>query len=170
MEVILLEPIKKLGNTGDKVIVKNGFARNYLIPRGVALRADKENLAVYESRKAEIEKVNAGKKAAAEATAKKLVGAKVTVLRQAAEDGRLYGAVSVKEIADQLEAKGFEVDSKVIELINPIKAVGIYKVRLSLYADVNADISVNVARTETEADNQTAAELKAAEEAQKASA
>lgn len=168
MEVILLEPVKKLGNSGEKVTVKNGFARNYLIPRGVALRASKENLAVYESRKAEIEKANAGKKSAAEASAKKLDGAKITILRQAAEDGRLYGAVSVKEIADGLAAKGFDVDSKVVELINQIKAVGIYKVRLALYVGVDVEVTVNVARTESEADNQTAAELKAAEEAQKA--
>ena len=174
MEVILLEPVKKLGQSGQKVEVKNGFARNYLIPRGIALRANKENLAVYEARKGEIDKANAGKKAAAEATAKKIDGTKVTVLRQAAEDGRLYGSVTVKEIAESLQSKGFEVDSKEVELLVPIKAVGVYKVRVSLYVDVNVEVLVNVARSDAEADNQFIADQKAnaeaAAEAQKQSA
>lgn len=170
MEVILLEPVKKLGKSGEKVEVKNGFARNYLIPRGIALRANKENLAVYESRKAEIEKNNATKKSAAESTAIKLDGTKVTVLRQAAEDGRLYGSVTVKEISESLKEKGFDVDSKEIDLLVPIKAVGVYKVKVSLYADVAVEISVNVARSESEADNQYAADQKAQAETQKQSA
>ena len=158
MEIILLEPVKNLGKSGDKVDVKNGYARNYLIPRGVALRANKENLAVYESRKAEIEKQNAEKQSAAEKLSKKLNGVEITIIRQAAEDGRLFGSVTVREIAEQIQAKGFDIDSKSVDLLNPIRAVGVYKVRVSLYAEVHVEVSVNVARSETEAETQLEAD------------
>lgn len=160
MEVILLENVKKLGRSGDKVEVKNGYARNYLIPRGVALRANKENLAVYESKRAEIEKANADKQKTAEGVAKKLNGVEVAVIRQAAEDGRLFGSVTVREIAEQLKEKGFEVDSKDVELLNPIKAVGVYNVRINLHADVAVEVKVNVARSESEAEGQLAQDAK----------
>ena len=104
-------------------------------------------------------KTNSTKKAAAEATAKKLDGTKVTVLRQAAEDGRLFGSVTVKEIAEHIEP-AYGVDSKSVELLVPIKAVGIYKVKVALHAEVTVEIIVNVARTESEADNQFAADQK----------
>lgn len=169
MEVILLEPMKNLGKSGEKVEVKNGYARNYLIPRGIALRANKENLAVYESRKAEIEKANAEKQAAAEKVGKKLNGTEITIIRQAAEDGRLFGSVTVREIAEQLQEKKFDVDSKSVDLLNPIRAVGVYKVRVSLHAEVSAEVSVNVARSETEAENQLEADKKPAKEEAKAS-
>lgn len=169
MEVILLEPVKKLGRTGDKVEVKNGYARNYLIPRGVALRASKENLEVFESRKAEIEKQNADKKKTSEGLAKKLNNLEITIIRQAAEDGRLYGSVTVREIAEQVKEKGFDVDSKSIDLLNPIRAIGVSKVRVSLHAEVSVEISVNVARSETEAENQIEANKQAAKEEAKAS-
>ena len=165
MEVILLEPIKNLGKSGDKVEVKNGYARNYLIPRGHALRANKENLAVYESRKAEIEKQNAEKQSAAEKIGKKINGTEITIIRQAAEDGRLFGSVTVREIAEQIQAKGFDIESKSVDLLNPIRAVGVYKVRVSLHADVSAEVSVNVARSETEAETQLEADKAPAKEA-----
>lgn len=168
MEIILLEPVKKLGKSGDKVEVKNGFARNYLIPRGIALRVNKENLAIYKARKAEIEKDNAAKKSNAEANAKKLDGLNVTVLRQAAEDGRLYGSVTAKEIAVHVKEKGFTVDSKEVELLVPIKAVGVYKVKISLHPEVAVEIVVNVARSEGEAENQLTADKKATAEAKSA--
>jgi len=170
MEILLLEPVKKLGRSGDKVTVKNGFARNYLIPRGIAMRINKENLAVYEARKAEIDKNNAVKKSEAESNAKKLDGLNITILRQAAEDGRLYGSVTAKEIAVNVKDKGYAIDSKAVELLVPIKAVGVYKVRLSIHAEVSVEISVNVARSEGEAENQLAADTKANAEAQKQSA
>jgi large subunit ribosomal protein L9 len=154
MEVILLEPIKNLGKTGEKVEVKNGFARNYLIPRGVALRANKANLEVFEQRRSEIEKNNGEKKTAAEAQAKKLKGLEVTVIRQAAEDGRLYGSVTVREIAEHIKEKGFEVDSKEVELLNIIKAVGVYNVTINLHAEVGVEVKVNVARSDSEAEGQ----------------
>ena len=158
MEIILLEPMKNLGKSGDKVEVKNGYARNYLIPRGVALRANKANLAVYESRKAEIDKNNAEKQAGADKIGKKMNGTEITIIRQAAEDGRLFGSVTVREIAEQIQAKGFDIDSKSVDLLNPIRAVGVYKVKVSLHAEVTAEVSVNVARTETEAENQLEAD------------
>jgi large subunit ribosomal protein L9 len=166
MEVILLEPVKNLGKTGEKVVVKNGFGRNYLIPRGVALRANKENLAVFEARRAEIEKDNAAKKAAAEGLGKKVNGQNVTIVRQAAEDGRLFGSVTVREIAEQLKAKNFDVDSKAVDLLTPIKALGVYKVRVSLHVDVAVEITVNVARSENEAEGQLAADAKATKAAE----
>jgi large subunit ribosomal protein L9 len=154
MEIILLEPVKKLGRMGDKVEVKNGYARNYLIPRGIALRASGDNLKVFESRRAEIEKQNSEKQQGAEKLAKKLKDLEVTIIRQAAEDGRLFGSVTVREIAEQIKEKGFEIDSKSIDLLNPIRAVGVSKVRVSLHAEVNVEVTVNVARSETEAENQ----------------
>ena len=158
MEIILLEPVKNLGKSGEKVDVKNGYARNYLIPRGVALRANKENLVVYESRKAEIDKANAEKQSAAEKIAKKLNGIEITIIRQAAEDGRLFGSVTVREIAEQIKEKGFDIDSKSVDLLNPIRAIGVSKVKVSLHAEVSVEVSVNVARSETEAENQLEAE------------
>lgn len=169
MEIILLEPVKNLGRSGDKVDVKNGYARNYLIPRGVALRANKENLAVYESRKAEIEKANAEKQSGAEKIAKKLNGLEITIIRQAAEDGRLFGSVTVREIAEQIQEKGFDIDSKSVDLLNPIRAIGVSKVKVSLHADVSVEVSVNVARSETEAENQLEAEKAPKAEEKKAS-
>lgn len=157
MEVVLLEPVARLGKTGDKVTVKNGFARNFLIPRGIALRASKENLAYFEEKRAEIEKENASKQKAAEALSKKIEGLTVTIIRQAAEDGRLFGSVTVREVALAVNEKGHKIESKEVDLLTPIKAVGHYKVRIKLHAEVSVEINVNVARSETEADNQAAA-------------
>ncbi len=165
MEIILLEPVKNLGKSGEKVDVKNGYARNYLIPRGVALRANKENLAVYESRKAEIDKANSEKQAGAEKLSKKLNGLEITIIRQAAEDGRLFGSVTVREIAEQIQEKGFDIDSKSVDLLNPIRAIGVSKVKVSLHAEVAVEVSVNVARSETEAETQLEADKAPAKEA-----
>lgn len=160
MQVVLLEPVKNLGQTGEVVEVKNGFARNYLIPRGVALRASKENLVQFEEQKKEIEKRNGEKSKAAEELAKKLDGLAVTIIRQAAEDGRLYGSVTVREIAQQIaESEKLDVESKAIDLLNPIKTVGKTEVNVSLYAGVEAKITVNVARSESEAEKQLLNEL-----------
>lgn len=168
MEVILLQSVRNLGRTGEKVDVKNGFARNYLIPRGYALRASKENLSLFEQKKAEIEKQNAEAQKAAEAIAKKLNGLEVTVIRQAAEDGRLFGSVTVKEIAVHIREKGYEVESKYVDLLNPIRALGVYRVKVSLHADVAVEVKVNVARSEAEAEGQLVADTKAVATAAKA--
>lgn len=158
MEVILLEPVSKLGKTGDKVEVKTGYARNYLIPRGVALRASKENVEFFEQKRSEIEGKNSDKLSVAEKLSKKINGVTVTIIRQAAEDGRLYGSVTVREIAQAVKEAGHEgVDSKAVDLLEPIRAVGAYRVRISLHADVKVIITVNVARSESEAEKNLAA-------------
>jgi large subunit ribosomal protein L9 len=159
MQVVLLEPISKLGKAGDIVDVKNGFARNYLIPRGAALRASKDNVASFEARKKEIEAANEAKKKDASALAKKVEGTKITIIRQAAADGRLFGSVTVREISENLKELGFEVESKAINLLNPIRAVGANDVKVHLHAEVEATIIVNVARSESEAEQQLIKEL-----------
>jgi large subunit ribosomal protein L9 len=159
MQVVLLEPISKLGKAGDIVDVKNGFARNYLIPRGAALRASKDNIASFEERKKDIEAANNAKKNDAEALAKKIEGTKITIIRQAAADGRLFGSVTVREISENLKEQGFDIESKAIDLLNPIKAVGANDVRINLHAEVQATIIVNVARSESEAEQQLVREL-----------
>ena len=159
MQVVLLEPIQKLGKAGEIVEVKNGFARNYLIPRGAALRASKDNIASFEARKKEIEAANAEKQTAAEALSKKVEGTNITIIRQAAADGRLFGSVTVREISENLKEQGFDIESKSIDLLNPIKAVGANDVRLNLHAEVEATIVVNVARSESEAEQQLVKEL-----------
>lgn len=168
MEVVLLEPISKLGKTGDIVNVKNGYARNFLIPRGAALRATNENIAIFESQKKDIEAKNADKQKIAEALAKKVNDLNVTIIRQAAEDGRLYGSVTVREIAEHIVEQGFAVESKQIDLLNPIKTVGASRVRLTLHAEVTVEITVNVARSEAEAESQLHAELAEDKEAKEA--
>lgn len=159
MQVVLLEPISKLGKAGDIVEVKNGFARNYLIPRGAALRASKDNIASFEGRKKEIEAANESKRKEAAEFAKKLEGTKITIIRQAAADGRLFGSVTVREISENLKALGFEIESKSIDLLNPIRAVGANDVRVSLHAEVSTTVIVNVARSESEAEQQLIKEL-----------
>lgn len=152
MEVILLESVEKLGNVGDVVNVKNGYARNFLIPQGKVLRATNENKKEFEARKAEIEKKNAEKREAAEKEAKKIEGKFVTIIRQAGEDGRLYGSVSSRDIAEGIVGLGFEVKRSQISLNQPIKYVGVHVEKLVLHAEVIVDINVNVARSEDEAE------------------
>lgn len=167
MDVVLLEPVAKLGKTGEVVNVKNGYARNFLIPRGVALRANKENIAQFESQKKEIEAKNAAKEKEAKDLAKKLNGEKITIIRQASEDGRLFGSVTVREISEHInDDLKLEVESKSINLLNPIKTVGKNEVAINLYSGVDAKIIVNVARSEAEAESQLVAEM-AADEAEK---
>jgi large subunit ribosomal protein L9 len=147
MEVILLEPVRKVGNVGDVVIVKNGYARNYLIPAKKALRSTKDNLAFFESKKAEIEKENQNKTTEAEKIVKAIDGTFVTLITQAGEDGRLYGSVTPLDISRPLE----NIDRKQIALSAPIKYIGVYDVEVRLIGDISATIKVNVARTESEA-------------------
>lgn len=146
MEIILLENISRLGNIGDVVNVKNGFARNYLIPDGKALRANKANKAVFEEQRATLEKQNDERKAAAEKQAKTLEDVMVTVVRQASDDGKLYGSVAVRDVADALEADGHEVDRRLIDLNAAIKNLGLYDVRVNLHPDVIVTVKVHVAR------------------------
>lgn len=151
MEVILLEPVKKLGNIGQKVRVRDGFARNFLIPTKKAIRATAANLKLFEARKAEIEKENAKKTAEAEKVAKKAEAAIVTIVRQAGEDGRLYGSVTAKDIADALNAAGHKIERQQVVLNTPIKYIGIYTTELHLHGEVAVNVHPNVARSEDEA-------------------
>ena len=151
MQVILLEKVNNLGNLGDVVRVKDGFARNFLLPRGKALRATKENRSRFETMKVELETRNLALKSEAEKVAKKLDGQKFTVLRQAAEGGQLYGSVSPRDLTTLVSERGFAVDRNQIALNTPIKTIGMHKVPVVLHPEVEATISVTVARSEDEA-------------------
>jgi len=151
MEVILLEHVDNLGNLGDVVQVKNGYARNYLLPQKKCLRATNENKAFFEAKRAQMEQELEAYKKVASKTAKAIDGIFVVLLRQAGEDGRLYGSVSTKDIASAVIQAGTELDRKYIRLEKPIKYVGVHPVKVKLHVDVVAEIRVNVAQTEDEA-------------------
>lgn len=145
MEIILMEKVVNLGNLGDVVKVKHGYARNYLIPQGLAKRATTANIAVFAERKAELEKQAAEKLAAAQARAEKLTGYAVQVTQKAGVDGRLFGSVTNADIAEALTAQGFEVAKAEVRLPEgPFKMVGEFPVTLSLHADVECEITVVV--------------------------
>src|SRR6478672_1848232 len=154
MDVILLERIEKLGTIGDVVKVKNGYARNFLLPRGKALRANESNRKVFEANRATIEATNAERRSGAEADAKKIDGAKVQLIRQASNTGQLYGSVSARDLAEALEAAGHKVAKNQIVLDKPIKAIGVQEVKIALHPEVSVTITVNVARSPEEAELQ----------------
>lgn len=145
MEIILMDKVANLGNLGDIVKVKDGYARNYLIPQGMAKRATAANKAAFEEKKAELEKLAAEKLAAAQARAEKLEGFELTVAQKAGVDGRLFGSVGNTDIADALVAQGFEVSKAEVRLPEgPFKALGEYEVSLGLHTDVTATIKLTV--------------------------
>lgn len=145
MDIILMEKVVNLGNLGDVVKVKDGYARNFLIPQGKAKRATKANLAVFADRKAELEKVAAEKLAAAQERATRLEGYEVTVAQKAGVDGRLFGSVSNADIAEVLKAQGFDVAKAEVRMPEgPFKMVGEYELTLDLHSDVQAQIKVHV--------------------------
>ncbi|MDF3048126.1 MAG: ribosomal protein [Candidatus Midichloriaceae bacterium] len=147
MEVILLEKIAKLGNIGSRVEVKDGFARNFLLPRGKALRANKANVAYFEAQQAEIEKANQERKTTAEAAIGKFEGLSITIARQASEDGKLYGAVSSSDVAKAVSDKvGESVGIDCIYMPERFKNIGSYEVVLVLHPDVQTNIQVVVSR------------------------
>jgi len=154
MEVILLERVEKLGGIGDVVTVKNGFARNYLLPRKKALRANESNRKLFEANRSRIEAENAERRSGAEASAKGVDGKTVQLIRQASNTGQLYGSVSARDIIDALEADGAKVTKSQVVLDRPIKTIGMHEVRISLHPEVNVAIKVNVARSPEEADLQ----------------
>ncbi len=154
MEVILLERIEKLGTIGDVVKVKNGYARNFLLPRGKALRANDSNRKVFEANREKIEAQNAERRGAAEKDATKVDGAKVKLIRQASNTGQLYGSVSARDLAEALEAEGHKVAKNQIVLDRPIKAIGVQEVKIALHPEVSVTISVNIARSPEEAELQ----------------
>ncbi len=155
MQVILLERVEKLGAIGDIVTVKNGFARNYLLPRNKALRANDANLKVFEANKSKIVADNETKRTEAEASAKGIDGVSVTLIRQASNTGQLYGSVAVRDIVEALVADGKKVGKNQVVLDKPIKSIGVYDVRVALHAEVAVMIKVNVARSPEEADLQS---------------
>jgi len=154
MDVILLERIEKLGSIGDVVKVKNGYARNFLLPRGKALRANDANRKVFEANREKIEAHNAERRSDAEKDAAKVDGAKIQLIRQASNTGQLYGSVSARDIAEALETGGHKVAKNHIVLDRPIKAVGLHEVKVSLHPEVSVTIKVNVARSPEEAELQ----------------
>lgn len=151
MEVILLERIARLGGMGDIVKVRDGYGRNFLIPMKKALRATAENKKVFEERRHIIEEQNKKSREAAEVVAKKLEGVKLTVVRQASQEGKLYGSVTIRDIADALKAQGFEIANSQIVLSSIIKNTGEYPVRVNLHAEVTTNVPLTVARIESEA-------------------
>jgi large subunit ribosomal protein L9 len=154
MEVILLERVEKLGQIGDVVTVKNGFARNFLLPNKKALRANESNRKLFESNRSKIEADNASRRTDAEASAKGVEGKTVQLIRQSSNTGQLYGSVSARDIVEALDADGAKVTKSQVVLDRPIKAIGMHDVRIVLHPEVTANITVNVARSPEEADLQ----------------
>ena len=158
MEVILLQRIGRLGQMGDVVKVKNGYARNFLLPQGKALRATKANMAQFEQQRSQLEANNLELKKEADAVAAKLSGKRFVALRQASDAGQLYGSVSTRDIADLITEGGFTVERAQILLDRPIKTLGRHPVRVGLHPEVTVEVSVNVARTMEEAERQARGE------------
>src|SRR3954454_19068413 len=154
MEIILLERVEKLGAIGDVVKVKNGFARNYLLPNKKALRANEANRKVFEANRARIEDENANRRVDAEKASKGVDGKTVQLIRQASNTGQLYGSVSARDIVDALEAVGAHVTKSQVVLDRPIKAIGMHEVKIALHPEVSVTVKVNVARSPEEADLQ----------------
>ncbi len=159
MQVILLERVERLGNMGETVKVKDGFARNFLLPRGKALRASAKNLEKFEAQRAELEVKNAAAVEAAKTDAEKLDGSSFVLIRQAGESGQLYGSVSTRDIAAAASETGIAVTRNHVVLPDPIKTIGIYEVRIALHGEVSAKVQINVARTQDEADAQGRGEV-----------
>jgi large subunit ribosomal protein L9 len=155
MEIILLERVEKLGKIGDVVTVKNGFARNYLLPNKKALRSNAANLKLFEANKAKIVADNEAKKGEAEKASSGIDGKAVTLIRQASNTGQLYGSVAVRDVVEALEADGAKVTKAQVVLDKPIKAIGVYEVRVQLHPEVAVTVKVNVARSPEEADLQS---------------
>jgi large subunit ribosomal protein L9 len=154
MDVILLERVEKLGGIGDVVKVKNGFARNYLLPRKKALRANESNRQLFEAQRAQIEADNASRRSDAEQASKGVDGKTVQLIRQASNVGHLYGSVSARDIAEALEGVGAHVAKSQVVLDRPIKAIGVHEVKIALHPEVSVTVKVNVARSPEEADLQ----------------
>ena len=158
MKVILLERVERLGTIGDTVTVKDGFARNFLLPRQKALRATSQNLKVFEAQRATIEQRNADARAAAEKSGQKLEGSSYVLIRQAGESGQLYGSVSARDVADAVNAEGGRVERSMVVLDTPIKTLGLHPVKIRLHAEVSLTVTINIARSPDEAERQARGE------------
>jgi len=154
MEIILLERVEKLGAIGDVVKVKDGFARNYLLPNKKALRANDANRKLFETNRAKIEEDNASRRGEAEKASKGVDGKTVQLIRQASNTGQLYGSVSARDIVDALDAEGAKVTKSQVILDRPIKAIGLHEVKIALHPEVSVTVKVNVARSPEEAELQ----------------
>ena len=154
MKVILLERVEKLGSIGDTVTVKDGFARNYLLPRQKALRANSANLKVFEAQRGQIEARNAQNRAAAERLATELDGRDYLIIRQAGESGQLYGSVTGRDVAEAVQAEGGKIERSQVVLNTPIKTIGMHDITVRLHPEVTITIKANVARTIDEANRQ----------------
>jgi large subunit ribosomal protein L9 len=164
MEVVLLERVEKLGQMGDVVKVKDGFARNFLLPKKKALRATKANLSYFEEQRAQLEARNLEQKKEAESVAAKLEGQIFMLLRQAGDRGQLYGSVSTRDIATAVSAGGFSIDRGQVPLDKPIKLIGLYAMAVILHPEVRATVTINVARTQARGEDVLAEATDADEE------
>ena len=151
MDIILLERIEKLGSIGDVVTVKDGYARNFLLPQKKALRANEANRKVFEANRERLEKDNAERRVAAEAQGEKVAGAEVVLIRAASNAGQLYGSVSVRDIVSGLADQGHAVEKRMVILDAPIKAIGMHNVTVALHPEVRVTVKANVARSDDEA-------------------
>jgi large subunit ribosomal protein L9 len=158
MEVILLERVAKLGQMGDTVKVRDGYARNFLLARGKALRATKSNKERFETQRAQLEARNLERRSEAQTVADKLNGQSFTIIRQAGESGVLYGSVSTRDMAEIMTAGGFTVSRDQVVLNQPIKSLGLHKVPVSLHPEVEVQVTINVARSPEEAERQARGE------------
>lgn len=155
MDIILLERIEKLGSIGDVVTVKDGYARNFLLPQKKALRANEANKKVFEANRERLEKENAERRVTAEAQGDKVMGAEVVLIRAASNAGQLYGSVSVRDIVNGLADKGHQIDKRQVILGQPIKTIGMHDVTIALHPEVHVLVKANVARSDDEAELQS---------------
>jgi large subunit ribosomal protein L9 len=158
MKVILLERVERLGALGDVVSVKDGFARNFLLPRSKALRANSANLKVFEGMRADIEVRNANARESAEKSGAKIDGQSYIMIRQAGETGQLYGSVSGRDVAEAVNAAGGKIDRAMVVLDRPIKTLGVHEVKVRLHPEVSVVVKVNIARSADEAERQARGE------------
>jgi large subunit ribosomal protein L9 len=158
MKVILLERVEGWGSLGDVVNVNNGYARNFLLPRSKALRANNANLKVFEGQRAEIEARNAKAKEAAGGAGEKLDGTSYILIRQAGESGQLYGSVAGRDVADAVNAEGGKVERSMVVLDKPIKTLGMHEVKIRLHPEVTVTVTLNIARSQDEAERQARGE------------
>ena len=160
VKVVLLQRVSKLGTIGDVVKVKPGYARNYLLPKKIALRATNENLKYFENQRAHIEAANAESRAEALKISDKMKNLSVTLIRQASEKGQLYGSVTSRDIANAVKAAGFTITAGQVDLGTPIKSLGVYEVNVELHPEVTITVKLSVAKSEEEAKQQITAENK----------
>ena len=162
MQIILLERVEKLGQMGEVVAVKNGYARNFLIPQGKAMRATKANVAEFEKRRVQLEAADFERKEEALAAVAHVDGRSIVVVRQAGEGGQLYGSVSARDIAEGLTADGVTVEWRQVRIEAPLKTLGLHRVRIALHPEVDAHVTINVARSPDEAQLQADPDMAAA--------